>query len=124
MPTYSYRCTECETAFDIQQAFTDNSLTECPTCGGKLRKVFSSIGVTFSGSGFYSNDARSDAKRSLERSAKTSDKKSETKSDSGSSSEKTAAPAKDSSPAAKAGNTSTSTSTSTSSSSVTAAKSS
>ena len=122
MPTYSYRCTECETAFDIQQAFTDNSLTECPTCGGKLRKVFSSIGVTFSGSGFYSNDARSDAKRSLERSAKPSDKKSETKSDSGSSSEKTAAPAKDRSPAAKAG--STSTSTSTSSSSVTAAKSS
>ncbi|MBC7441213.1 MAG: FmdB family transcriptional regulator [Ramlibacter sp.] len=77
MPTYSYRCTECDTAFDIQQAFTDNTLTECPTCGGKLRKVFSSIGVTFSGSGFYSNDSRSDSKRSLERSSQTSDKKSE-----------------------------------------------
>lgn len=62
MPTYSYRCTECDTAFDIQQAFTDNSLTECPTCGGKLRKVFSSIGVTFNGSGFYRNDARAAAK--------------------------------------------------------------
>lgn len=59
MPTYSYRCTECDTAFDIHQAFTDSSLTECPTCGGKLRKVFSSIGVTFNGSGFYRNDSRS-----------------------------------------------------------------
>ena len=64
MPTYSYRCTECDTAFDIQQAFTDHSLTVCPTCQGKLRKVFSSIGVTFSGSGFYSNDSKADAKRS------------------------------------------------------------
>ncbi|KGJ71875.1 FmdB family transcriptional regulator [Cryobacterium roopkundense] len=64
MPTYSYRCTECDTAFDIQQAFTDHSLTVCPTCQGKLRKVFSSIGVTFSGSGFYSNDSKSDSKRS------------------------------------------------------------
>lgn len=61
MPTYSYRCTECSTAFDIQQAFTDDSLTECPTCEGRLRKVFSSIGVTFNGSGFYRNDSRAAA---------------------------------------------------------------
>jgi putative FmdB family regulatory protein len=58
MPTYSYRCTECGTAFDIQQAFTDDSLTVCPTCGGKLRKLFSAVGVTFTGSGFYRNDSR------------------------------------------------------------------
>lgn len=58
MPTYSYRCTECGTAFDIQQAFTDDSLTVCPTCGGVLRKVFSPVGVTFSGSGFYRTDSR------------------------------------------------------------------
>ena len=58
MPTYSYRCTECGTAFDIQQAFTDDSLTECPTCGGKLRKLFSAVGVSFTGSGFYRNDSR------------------------------------------------------------------
>ena len=64
--TYSYRCTECDTAFDIQQAFTDDTLTVCPTCGGKLRKVFSSIGVSFTGSGFYQNDARSDAKAALQ----------------------------------------------------------
>jgi len=58
VPTYSYRCTECDNAFDIQQSFSDNSLTECPVCGGKLRKVFSAVGVTFTGSGFYRNDSR------------------------------------------------------------------
>jgi putative FmdB family regulatory protein len=59
MPTYSYRCTECGTAFDIQQAFTDDSLTECPSCGGRLRKLFNTVGVTFNGSGFYRTDNRS-----------------------------------------------------------------
>ncbi len=58
MPTYSYRCTDCGNAFDIQQAFTDDSLTECPTCDGKLRKLFSAVGVTFNGSGFYRTDSR------------------------------------------------------------------
>ncbi len=58
MPTYSYRCTECGQAFDIQQAFTDDSLTVCPHCGGKLRKLFSAVGVSFTGSGFYRNDSR------------------------------------------------------------------
>lgn len=58
MPTYSYRCTECDNAFDIQQAFTDDTLTVCPVCGGKLRKVFSPVGVTFNGSGFYRTDSR------------------------------------------------------------------
>ena len=64
MPTYSYRCTECGTAFDIQQAFTDDTLTECPTCGGKLRKLFNTVGVTFNGSGFYRTDSRPAAKDS------------------------------------------------------------
>jgi len=59
MPTYSYRCTECSTAFDIQQAFTDDALTECPECRGRLRKLFSAVGVTFNGSGFYRTDSRS-----------------------------------------------------------------
>ncbi|ANJ26412.1 FmdB family zinc ribbon protein [Agromyces aureus] len=59
MPTYSYRCTECRNAFDIQQSFTDDSLTVCESCGGPLRKVFNSIGVTFNGSGFYRTDSRS-----------------------------------------------------------------
>ena len=61
MPTYSYRCTECSNAFDIHQSFTDDSLTVCPTCGGVLRKVFSPVGVTFSGSGFYRTDSRAAA---------------------------------------------------------------
>lgn len=58
MPTYSYRCTECDNAFDIHQSFSDDTLTVCPVCGGKLRKVFSPVGVTFNGSGFYRTDSR------------------------------------------------------------------
>ena len=58
MPTYAYACTACGHAFDIQQSFTDDSLTVCPECAGKLRKVFSSVGVSFKGSGFYRNDSR------------------------------------------------------------------
>ena len=71
MPTYSYRCTECDTAFDIQQAFTDDSLTVCPTCGGTLRKVFSAVGVSFSGSGFYRNDSRASTSTSESSTPKT-----------------------------------------------------
>ena len=58
MPTYSFRCTECDNAFDIQQALSDDSLTECPSCKGKLRKLFNTVGVTFNGSGFYRTDSR------------------------------------------------------------------
>ncbi|MCS5518334.1 FmdB family zinc ribbon protein [Curtobacterium flaccumfaciens] len=58
MPTYSYRCTECDNAFDIKQSFSDATLTECPVCGGVLRKVFSPVGVTFNGGGFYRTDSR------------------------------------------------------------------
>jgi putative FmdB family regulatory protein len=58
VPTYSYRCTECGNAFDIKQSFSDDALTECPVCGGVLRKVFSPVGVTFNGGGFYRTDSR------------------------------------------------------------------
>ncbi|WP_125100813.1 FmdB family zinc ribbon protein [Leucobacter chromiireducens] len=59
MPTYAYRCADCGHAFDIYQSFSDDALTECPECGGALRKVFgSSLGVTFNGSGFYRTDSR------------------------------------------------------------------
>jgi putative FmdB family regulatory protein len=71
MPTYSYRCTECGEAFDVQQAFTDDSLTVCPNCGGKLRKLFNTVGVTFNGSGFYRTDSR--AKPAAEGGASSSD---------------------------------------------------
>ncbi|MEO6826669.1 MAG: FmdB family zinc ribbon protein [Microbacteriaceae bacterium] len=62
MPTYSYKCTQCEQAFDIHQSFTDDTLSICPQCGGALRKVFSPIGVTFNGSGFYHNDSRANTR--------------------------------------------------------------
>ena len=58
MPTYSYACTPCEHRFDAVQSFSDASLTECPECGGTLRKQYGSIGVTFNGSGFYRTDSR------------------------------------------------------------------
>lgn len=59
MPTYSYRCNNCGVEFDIQQDFADAALTTCEACGGKLRKLFSAVGVTFNGSGFYRTDSRS-----------------------------------------------------------------
>ena len=92
MPTYSYRCTECSSAFDIVQAFTDDTLTVCPTCGGKLRKVFSPVGVTFSGSGFYRTDSRATPSSSDPSSSSSSS------SSSGSSSAPAAAPAASSTP--------------------------
>ncbi|GAA1796636.1 FmdB family zinc ribbon protein [Leucobacter iarius] len=64
MPTYAYRCSDCGHAFDIYQSFSDSALTECPECGGTLRKVFGSLGVTFNGSGFYRTDSRAGAKGS------------------------------------------------------------
>lgn len=53
MPTYSYACTECDNRFDVVQAFTDDALTTCPKCNGRLRKLFGKVGVVFKGSGFY-----------------------------------------------------------------------
>lgn len=58
MPTYEYRCKECGEHLEVVQAFTDDPLTECPACGGELRKVFGNIGITFKGSGFYKTDSR------------------------------------------------------------------
>jgi putative FmdB family regulatory protein len=114
VPTYSYRCTECDTAFDIQQAFTDNTLTECPTCGGKLRKVYSSIGVSFTGSGFYRNDSRADSgSKSNSLSAEKSGKKDSSASESSSAkpAEKSSAPAPSTSGSSSSGSSSSSSST-------------
>ena len=76
MPTYQYACTACDERLEAVQSFTDAPLTECPVCGGALRKVFSAVGVVFKGSGFYKTDSRS--------TNGSSDKKTETKADSGS----------------------------------------
>lgn len=64
MPTYSYACTACDHRFDAQQSFADDALTECPQCTGRLRKLFSSVGVVFKGSGFYRTDSRTAASSS------------------------------------------------------------
>jgi putative FmdB family regulatory protein len=59
VPTYEYRCRDCGQHLEVVQSFTDDPLTSCGVCNGSLRKVFSSIGVTFKGSGFYRTDSRS-----------------------------------------------------------------
>jgi putative FmdB family regulatory protein len=64
VPTYSYQCTECADRFDVVQAFTDDALTTCEKCSGRLRKLFGSVGVVFKGSGFYRTDSRESVKKS------------------------------------------------------------
>ena len=61
MPTYEYGCRNCGSHLEVVQSFSDDPLTECPHCGGALRKVFGSIGITFKGSGFYKTDSRAGA---------------------------------------------------------------
>ncbi len=63
MPTYAYACKLCGHRFDAVQSFADPTLTECPECGGELRKEYGSIGVTFNGSGFYRTDSRAADKK-------------------------------------------------------------
>lgn len=58
MPTYQYACTECGERLEVVQKFTDDPLTVCSACGGKLRKLFSAVGIVFKGSGFYRTDSR------------------------------------------------------------------
>jgi putative FmdB family regulatory protein len=58
MPVYAYKCRDCGTPLEVHQEFSDAPLTECPVCGGALRKQYGSIGVTFNGSGFYRTDSR------------------------------------------------------------------
>ena len=71
VPTYSYACKDCGHQFDIVQAFSDNALTDCPECGGGLRKVFNSVGVVFKGSGFYRTDSRGSSSTSSTTSSTT-----------------------------------------------------
>ena len=71
MPTYQYACTACGHELEAVQSFTDAALTECPECGGALRKVFSAVGVVFKGSGFYKTDSRSSSEGKAKSDAKT-----------------------------------------------------
>ncbi|WP_380285731.1 FmdB family zinc ribbon protein [Kitasatospora purpeofusca] len=65
MPTYQYQCTECGNGLEAVQKFTDEPLTTCPDCQGRLRKIFSAVGVVFKGSGFYRTDSRSSSSSSV-----------------------------------------------------------
>ncbi|MDU0313164.1 FmdB family zinc ribbon protein [Phycicoccus sp. M110.8] len=89
MPTYAYACTECDHRFDIVQSFSDDSLTVCPECDGKLRKVFNAVGVVFKGGGFYRTDSRSGSSSSVP--ASSSSDSGSSKSESSSSSTRSAA---------------------------------
>ncbi|PXW25247.1 UNVERIFIED_CONTAM: putative FmdB family regulatory protein [Williamsia faeni] len=105
MPTYSYACTQCDNRFDIVQSFSENSLTECPQCAGKLRKLFNSVGIVFKGSGFYRNDSRSTSTSSEPSSSSDSSTKKEstsTSSSSDSSSSSSSSSSTSSTPAAAA----------------------
>ncbi|MBX6750276.1 MAG: FmdB family transcriptional regulator [Micromonosporaceae bacterium] len=86
MPTYQYACTACGHQLEAVQSFSDDPLTACPECDGRLRKLFSSVGIVFKGSGFYRTDSRSSTSSSDGASASTSDSKSASASSSGSSS--------------------------------------
>ncbi|MFC8895709.1 FmdB family zinc ribbon protein [Streptomyces cinereoruber] len=103
MPTYQYQCTECGEGLEAVQKFTDDALTECPSCKGRLKKVFSAVGIVFKGSGFYRNDSRGSSSSSSPASS--------------SSKSSTSAPASssDAKPAAAASSSSSSSSTSSSS---------
>jgi putative FmdB family regulatory protein len=85
VPTYQYACTECGHAFEQFQSFSDDALTECPQCQGRLRKLYNAVGVVFKGSGFYRTDSRKPEKTESSKkeagkpdSAKTDSPKSET----------------------------------------------
>ncbi|MFE7766871.1 FmdB family zinc ribbon protein [Streptomyces sp. NPDC057438] len=108
MPTYQYQCTECGEGLEAVQKFTDDALTECPACNGRLKKVFSAVGIVFKGSGFYRNDSRGSSSSSSPATSK-SDTKSSSDAKSGSSSSSSGSSSSDSkSTSSSAGSSSTS----------------
>ena len=90
MPTYQYACTECGHSFEQFQSFSEDALTVCPECDGKLRKLFNAVGVVFKGSGFYRTDSRSGSSSS-DTAASSTSSSSSSSSSSGASSAATAA---------------------------------
>jgi putative FmdB family regulatory protein len=111
VPTYSYQCTECDDRFDIVQAFTDDALTTCERCSGRLRKRFNSVGVVFKGSGFYRTDSRESAKKSS--SSSNGSSSSDSASNSSASSEKSGSSSSEKSSSSSSDKSSSSSTTST-----------
>lgn len=118
MPTYEYRCKQCEHQFEIVQAFTDDNLTVCPECGGTLKKVFGNVGITFKGGGFYKTDSRAASGGS----SGSGSSSSSSGSGSGSTSSSSGSGSGSDGSSSSTGSSSSSTSSSTGSSSTTAAK--
>lgn len=103
MPTYQYLCTACGHAFEQVQSFSDDALTVCPACEGKLRKVFNSVGVVFKGSGFYKTDSRSSTTASSPAASTESASPAAASSSSSSSDSGSSTPAKSSSSSSSSG---------------------
>ena len=103
MPTYQYACTECSHTFEQFQSFSEDALTECPACQGRLRKLYNAVGVVFKGSGFYRTDSRAST-TAAEPAARSTGSGSESGSESGSSTTATKTESKPA--AAAAGNSS------------------
>jgi putative FmdB family regulatory protein len=82
VPTYQYSCTECGHFFEAVQSFSDDSLTVCPECEGRLRKVFNAVGVVFKGSGFYRTDSRGTSGSGSDSGSDSGTTKTETKAES------------------------------------------
>lgn len=101
MPTYQYACTECDHRFEQVQSFSEDSLTECPKCTGRLRKLFNAVGIVFKGSGFYRTDNRSSNSSSSTSSTSSSSSDSSSSSSSSSSGASTSSSSSSSSSSTK-----------------------
>ncbi|WP_405820637.1 FmdB family transcriptional regulator [Streptomyces sp. NBC_01390] len=109
MPTYQYQCTACGEGLEAVQKFTDDALTECPACNGRLKKVFSAVGIVFKGSGFYRNDSRGSSSSSAPASKpSTSSSSTSSSSDSSSSSSSSSSSGSSSSSSSSSGSSSSS----------------
>ncbi|MEU3878966.1 FmdB family transcriptional regulator [Streptomyces californicus] len=110
MPTYQYQCTECGEGLEAVQKFTDDALTVCPSCDGRLKKVFSAVGIVFKGSGFYRNDSRGSSSSSTPASSSSKSSDSSSPASSGSSGSDTKASASSSASSSSSASTSASSS--------------
>lgn len=64
MPMYEYRCESCEKQFELRQKFSDPPATECPSCGGHVTKLISTVSFALKGGGWYSEGYGTNAKQS------------------------------------------------------------